>query len=74
MRAVQTFEPLWNQQYNSIPVLKKEKAALAETKSTEKREINWAAIRKLVENPWMPEPIRKYWTGGLEKLEKQTQP
>jgi hypothetical protein len=67
---IKTFEPLWNQQYNSIPISKKVKPAAAQASSVKKRSINWNAIRKLVENSSTPGPIREYW---LRRLKAQSQ-
>jgi len=62
---IQSFEPLWSQQYNSIPVQKKNRAKRSADK-IKKRSINWTAIKKLTENPRTPAPIREYWLGRLE--------
>jgi site-specific recombinase XerD len=68
---VQTFEPLWNEQYNAIPIYKKtvKTQTSVSQEPAKKREINWTAIRKLVENPSTPEPLRKYWARKLEMKE-----
>ena len=59
---VKTFEPLWSQQYISIPVQKKTKAEQVATNPTFKeRAINWVAIKKLTENPSTPSALRDYW-------------
>jgi hypothetical protein len=64
---VKTFEDLWSQQYGSIPIRKKAKAdpTLANPSATQ-RKINWTAIKRLVEKPSTPEPLRKYWTEKLK--------
>jgi hypothetical protein len=66
---IQTFEPLWSQQYSSIPVLKKTKPKPA-IQAPKNKSINWTAIQKLTENPSTPAPLRQYW---LDRLRKHSQ-
>jgi hypothetical protein len=64
---VKTFEPLWSQQYASIPVQKKTKAEpKPPNPNSQKRNINWIAIKKLTENPATPAPLREYWLRQLK--------
>ncbi|MDR2700054.1 MAG: hypothetical protein LBC12_04490 [Nitrososphaerota archaeon] len=65
---VKTFEPLWSQQYSSIPVQKKtpvERQKPADP-NRKPRTINWTAIKRLIENPKTPAPLRKYWLARLK--------
>ena len=67
---VKTFEPLWSQQYSSIPVKRKTKAE-QQPKATNNpngkpRTINWIAIKRLTENPKTPTPLRNYWLARLK--------
>jgi hypothetical protein len=66
---IETFEDLWNQQYSSIQVHKKTRTKrVGET--LKKRNINWATIKKLTENPSTPTSLREYW---LKQLKMKTQ-
>jgi site-specific recombinase XerD len=67
---VRTLEPLWSQQYSSIPVQKKTKSKHA-GQTPKKRSINWTAIQKLTENPSTPVPLREYWLARLEKRSQE---
>ncbi len=67
---VKTFEDLWNQQYNSIPVQKKTKAEQVPVNpATTKKSINWTAIKRLTESTSTPAPLREYW---LRRLKTET--
>ena len=64
---VKTFDTLWSQQYTSIPVHRKDKTEKTASNQTAKsRAINWTAIKRLIENPSTPEPLRRYWTAKLK--------
>jgi site-specific recombinase XerD len=67
---VKTFEPLWSQQYTSIPVQRKTNAEQApktsNNQTTKPRTINWTAIKRLTENPATPAPLRTYWLAKLK--------
>ncbi|MDR0797944.1 MAG: hypothetical protein LBE70_04445 [Nitrososphaerota archaeon] len=66
---VQTFEPLWRQQYSDIPVQRKNKTERQPKTSdltSKSRAINWVAIKRLVENPKTPIALRNYWFAKLK--------
>jgi hypothetical protein len=68
---VKTFEPLWSQQYSSIPVQKKVKTEQQPTTTNSSqtgktRAINWIAIKRLTENPKTPVALRNYWLAKLK--------
>jgi hypothetical protein len=67
---VKTFEPLWCQQYSSIPIQRKTKTEQQPTTNNnitgKPRAINWIAIKRLTENPKTPLPLRNYWLVRLK--------
>jgi hypothetical protein len=66
---VETFEPLWCQQYSNISVQRKAAAEHQKTvvsgQSSKPRVINWVAIKHLTENPKTPASLRNYWLAKL---------
>jgi hypothetical protein len=67
---VKTFEPLWNQQYNTIPVQKKtstiQQSKTTNNQNSKPKAINWTAIKHLIENPKTPLSLRNYWLAKLK--------
>jgi hypothetical protein len=65
---VRTFEPLWSQQYTSIPVERRaeQQPKNAQNQTVKNRAINWTAIKRLTENPLTPAPLRNYWLAKLK--------
>ncbi|MCL2643442.1 MAG: site-specific integrase [Candidatus Bathyarchaeota archaeon] len=67
---VKTFEPLWSQQYSSIPVQRKtlteQQPKTVNNLIGKTKAINWIAIKRLTENSKTPEPLRNYWLAKLK--------
>ena len=67
---VKTFEPLWGQQYSSIPVQRRTTAEqqpkATNNQNGKPRVINWIAIKRLAENPKTPTSLRNYWLARLK--------
>jgi hypothetical protein len=72
---VKTFETLWNQQYNSIPIQRKtpteqQPKPTNNNQTSKTKPINWIAIKHLTENPKTPTPLRNYWLNRLKAENK----
>jgi len=69
---VNDLDNLWVQRYNQIPYRSRALVKKPE-RPRKKREINWKAIRQLVENSRTPEPLRKYWLHRLQQRDSGDQ-